>query len=88
NATLDDGITQLSDGATRLSAGTVQLRDGSQELSTKLREGAGAVPMWSQEQTSQVAQTIGGPVQLDAQHENRAPNFGTGMAPFFLTLAL
>lgn len=88
NATLDDGITQLSDGATRLSAGTVQLRDGSQELSTKLREGAGAVPKWSQEQTSQVAQTIGGPVQLDAQHENRAPNFGTGMAPFFLTLAL
>ncbi|NMD56737.1 MULTISPECIES: YhgE/Pip domain-containing protein [Tsukamurella] len=88
NATLDDGITKLSDGATKLSTGTGQLRDGSQELSTKLREGAGAVPKWSQEQTSQVAQTIGGPVQLDAQHENRAPNFGTGMAPFFLTLAL
>ncbi|MCS3781408.1 putative membrane protein [Tsukamurella ocularis] len=88
NATLDDGITQLSDGATKLSAGTVQLRDGSQELATKLREGAGAVPKWSQEQTTQVAQTIGGPVQLDATHENRAPNFGTGMAPFFLTLAL
>ncbi|TWS21953.1 YhgE/Pip domain-containing protein [Tsukamurella sputi] len=88
NATLDDGITKLSDGATKLSAGTVQLRDGSQELSTKLREGAGAVPKWSQEQTTQVAQTIGGPVQLATQHENRAPNFGTGMAPFFLTLAL
>ncbi|TWS20966.1 YhgE/Pip domain-containing protein [Tsukamurella asaccharolytica] len=88
NATLDDGITQLSDGATKLSAGTVQLRDGSQELATKLHEGAGAVPKWSPEQTSQVAQTIGGPVSLDAQHENRAPNFGTGMAPFFLTLAL
>jgi len=88
NATLDDGITKLSDGATKLSAGTVQLRDGSEELSTKLREGAGAVPKWSQEQTTQVAQTIGGPVQLAATHENRAPNFGSGMAPFFLTLAL
>lgn len=88
NATLDDGITQLSDGATKLSAGTVALRDGSQELATKLREGAGAVPKWSPEQTSAVASTIGGPVSLDAQHENRAPNFGTGMAPFFLTLAL
>lgn len=88
NATLDDGITKLSDGATKLSSGTVQLRDGSQELSTKLKEGAGSVPKWSQEQTSQVAETIGGPVQLDATHENRAPNFGTGMAPFFLTLAL
>lgn len=88
NATLDDGITQLSDGANKLSSGTVALRDGSAGLATKLHEGAGAVPKWSQEQTSQVAQTIGGPVQLDAQHENRAPNFGTGMAPFFLTLAL
>ncbi|BDH55386.1 hypothetical protein MTP03_03250 [Tsukamurella sp. PLM1] len=88
NATLDDGITQLSDGAGKLASGTVQLRDGSQELSTKLREGAGAVPKWSQEQTAQVADTIGGPVQLATTHENRAPNFGTGMAPFFLTLAL
>ncbi len=87
-ATLDDGITQLSDGATKLSGGTAQLRDGSAELATKLHEGAGKVPSWSQEQTSQVAETIGGPVQLDATHENRAPNFGTGMAPFFLTLAL
>ncbi|NKY19112.1 YhgE/Pip domain-containing protein [Tsukamurella spumae] len=88
NATLDDGITQLSDGAGKLSVGTGQLRTGSRELATKLHEGAGAVPKWSQEQASQVAATIGGPVQLDASHENRAPNFGSGMAPFFLTLAL
>lgn len=27
-------------------------------------------------------------MQLEASHENAAPNFGTGMAPFFLTLAL
>ncbi len=88
NAQLDGGITQLSDGAGKLKDGTGQLKDGSRELATKLHEGAGAVPKWSPEQTSQVASTIGGPVSLDAQHENRAPNFGTGMAPFFLTLAL
>jgi putative membrane protein len=27
-------------------------------------------------------------VHLDTSHENAAPNFGTGMAPFFITLAL
>ncbi|ADG77073.1 hypothetical protein TPAU25S_02467 [Tsukamurella paurometabola] len=88
NAQLDNGITQLSSGAGQLATGTVQLKDGSRELATKLGEGAQSVPKWSQEQTSQVASTIGGPVQLDSTHENRAPNFGTGMAPFFLTLAL
>ncbi|KXO99632.1 YhgE/Pip domain-containing protein [Tsukamurella pseudospumae] len=88
NATLDDGITQLSDGAAKLSDGTGQLRTGSRELATKLHEGAGSVPKWTDQQASQVAETIGGPVQLDASHENRAPNFGSGMAPFFLTLAL
>ncbi|KXP04151.1 YhgE/Pip domain-containing protein [Tsukamurella pseudospumae] len=88
NATLDDGITQLSDGAGKLSDGTGQLRTGSRELATKLHEGAGSVPKWTDQQASQVAETIGGPVQLDASHENRAPNFGSGMAPFFLTLAL
>ena len=39
-------------------------------------------------QKAAIANTIGGPVNLETTHENAAPNFGTGMAPFFLTLAL
>lgn len=88
NADLAHGIVQLSDGADQLAAGTQQLKDGSRELATKLGEGAAAVPSWTPQQTSAVAQTIGAPVALNSTHENRAPNFGTGMAPFFLTLAL
>lgn len=81
NAELAGGIAKLDDGAR-------QLKTGSAELATKLAEGAKQVPNWTTQQKEAVADTIGGPVQLEASHENAAPNFGTGMAPFFLTLAL
>ncbi|OMC22269.1 hypothetical protein A5739_11065 [Mycobacterium colombiense] len=81
NAELAGGIAKLDDGAR-------QLKTGSAELATKLAEGAKQVPNWTTQQKEAVADTIGGPVQLETSHENAAPNFGTGMAPFFLTLAL
>jgi putative membrane protein len=81
NAELASGIVKLDDGAHQLKA-------GSAELATKLADGAKQLPNWTTQQKDAVADTIGGPVQLEASHENAAPNFGTGMAPFFLTLAL
>ncbi|MGV9802721.1 YhgE/Pip family protein [Mycobacterium sp. NPDC003449] len=88
SAELSTGITKLDDGAGQLKSGTAQLRSGSGELATKLADGARQVPDWSNQQKDAIADTIGGPVQLEAVHENAAPNFGTGMAPFFITLAL
>jgi len=88
NAELASGIAKLDDGAQQLSSGTGQLKAGSAELATKLAEGAKQVPNWTNQQKEAVADTIGGPVHLETTHENAAPNFGTGMAPFFLTLAL
>ncbi|MUM34085.1 YhgE/Pip family protein, partial [Mycolicibacterium sp. CBMA 361] len=88
NAQLASGIVQLDDGARQLKSGTSQLKDGSHELATKLGDGAKQVPTWTQQQKEAIADTIGGPVILDSSHENGAPNFATGMAPFFLTLAL
>ncbi|WP_328352971.1 YhgE/Pip domain-containing protein [Mycobacterium sp. NBC_00419] len=88
NAQLNAGIATLDDGARQLKSGTAQLNSGSHELATKLTEGAQKVPDWTPQQKDAIAETIGGPVQLTSSHENSAPNFGTGMAPFFLTLAL
>ncbi len=88
NAELASGIAKLDDGAQQLASGTGQLKAGSAELATKLAEGAKQVPNWTTQQKEAVADTIGGPVNLETTHENAAPNFGTGMAPFFLTLAL
>jgi len=83
-----DGNAQLADGIAKLDDGAKHLKTGSAELATKLADGAKQVPDWTNQQKDAVADTIGGPVQLQASHENAAPNFGTGMAPFFLTLAL
>ncbi len=88
SAQLSSGITQLDDGAGQLKSGTSQLRSGSAELSARLSDGAGQLPTWTPQQKDAIAQTIGAPVQLASSHENAAPNFGTGMAPFFITLAL
>ncbi|MFZ3295665.1 YhgE/Pip family protein, partial [Mycobacterium sp.] len=72
----------------KLDDGAQQLKSGSAELATKLADGAKQIPSWTTQQKDAIADTIGGPVQLETSHENAAPNFGTGMAPFFLTLAL
>ena len=88
SAELSTGIGKLDDGAGQLKNGSAQLRAGSAELATKLAEGAKQLPNWTTQQQNAIADTIGGPVRLDTTHENAAPNFGTGMAPFFLTLAL
>lgn len=88
NAQLASGIAKMDDGAQQLKSGTAQLRSGSAELATKLTDGAKQAPTWSNQQKNAIADTIGGPVHLETAHENAAPNFGTGMAPFFVTLAL
>ena len=85
---LASGNAELASGIAKLDDGAQQLKTGSAELATKLADGAKQVPDWTTQQKDAVADTIGGPVQLETTHENAAPNFGTGMAPFFLTLAL
>lgn len=88
NAQLAGGISDLDDGVHQLATGTAALRDGSAELATQLADGAQKVPSWSPEQKDAIASTIAGPVQLTSNHENNAPDFASGMAPFFLSLAL
>lgn len=88
SAELAGGIAKLDNGVGGLTSGTAQLRSGSAELATKLADGAKQVPDWTPQQKDAIASTIGGPVHLTTSHENAAPNFGTGVAPFFLTLAL
>jgi len=82
------GNAQLASGIAKLDDGAQQLKAGSAELATKLADGSKQLPNWTTRQKDAISDTIGGPVQLETSHENAAPNFGTGMAPFFLTLAL
>jgi putative membrane protein len=88
NAELASGIAKLGDGTQQLKSGAGQLKTGLSELVTQLADGAKRIPNWTTRQKDAIADTIGGPVHLQTSHQNAAANFGTGMAPFFLTLAL
>ncbi|AKS36294.1 YhgE/Pip domain-containing protein [Mycolicibacterium goodii] len=84
---LANGGRQLSDGATELAAGTDKLETGSRQLATALRDGSTQVPSWTPQQRTEVARTLAAPVVADIETHNPAVTFGTGFAPFFLTLA-
>lgn len=85
---LTDGSFQLASGADQLAAGMVELQSGSGELADALKQGAGQVPSWTDEQRNATADTLSTPVALKQDYTNIAPTFGTGFAPFFLSLAL
>lgn len=85
---LTDGSFQLSGGADQLASGMLALQSGSDQLADALKQGAGQVPSWTDEQRVATADTLSTPVALKQDFTNVAPTFGTGFAPFFLSLAL
>ena len=84
--TITDGSKKLSDGAGELENGLVKLKDGSDELATKLNEAAdttGAV-----KGTDATYGMFAEPVTVKEEKVNKVPNYGTGFAPYFLSLGL
>lgn len=75
------GADELADGADELSVGALQLRDG-------LREGAGEVPDYTDEERDTLATTAATPVEDAADRMNAVSSFGSGIAPYFMALAL
>ncbi|WP_168735840.1 YhgE/Pip family protein [Cohnella fermenti] len=84
--TVSEGSSSLSAGSEKLTEGISQLAGGSTELAGKLGE------------ASQEASSLGGndrqaamfaePVSLAESKLADIPNYGTGMAPYFLSLGL
>lgn len=92
---LHEGLIKLSDGAGQLNAkmpealtGITALSDGTGELSDKLTEGAGAVPVLSAAQRAQTVDVVSDPSTLVADDEAGIQTFGSGLAPFFFSLAM
>ncbi|WP_068777134.1 YhgE/Pip domain-containing protein [Paenibacillus sp. FJAT-26967] len=81
-----DGSQQLKDGADKIASGLTELNDGSNELSTKLSD---ATDKTSGLQVSDsMYDMFAGPVKADTEKINEVPNYGTGFAPYFLSLGL
>ncbi|MDR4890316.1 YhgE/Pip domain-containing protein [Fredinandcohnia sp. QZ13] len=83
---LQNGAGQLAEGSKELKEGTVQLADGSAELAGKLAEGAEQAN--SVEANDETYDMMGEPVTVKKQEINTVPNYGTGFAPYFISLGL
>ncbi|GAA5006913.1 YhgE/Pip domain-containing protein [Kitasatospora paranensis] len=88
NSRLADGIGDLTDGAEQLDGGLGQLADGSHRLATGLHDGVGRIPDYTDGQRAARAGAMSDPVALARQELHKAPNYGTGFAPYFIPLAL
>ncbi|WP_055624563.1 YhgE/Pip family protein [Streptomyces sp. JHA19] len=85
---LDTGVGRLKSGAYDLSGGMYKLADGSGKLSNGLHEGAGKIPDYDKKDRDQRTEVMADPVQLVSRDMHKAPNYGTGFAPYFIPLSL
>ncbi|MFS0861152.1 YhgE/Pip family protein [Fredinandcohnia sp. 179-A 10B2 NHS] len=83
---LQGGSEQLAEGSKELEAGTGKLKDGSTELADKLAEGASQAN--SVQADDDTYDMMGEPVTVKKEEINKVPNYGTGFAPYFISLGL
>ncbi|MFJ9243174.1 YhgE/Pip family protein [Streptomyces sp. NPDC101776] len=87
-ATLDTGVGRLKTGAVDLSGGLYKLVDGSGKLAGGLHDGAAQIPDYDKQDRDRRTGVMADPVQLASQDLHKAPNYGTGFAPYFIPLSL
>ncbi|MEK5067338.1 YhgE/Pip domain-containing protein [Sporosarcina sp. FSL K6-1508] len=84
--TLASKSQELAEGSATLADGVVELDEGTLTLKEKLAE--------ANETASEVNPTdktygmVGAPVDVEKEGINHVPNYGTGFAPYFLSLGL
>jgi len=85
-ASVATGWTDMIDGVKKLDDGQKTLFDGTKELSDKLAEGAAkTADIHASQQTYEM---LSNPVHVDEKPFHPVPNYGTALAPYFLSLSL
>ncbi|WP_406305538.1 YhgE/Pip domain-containing protein [Streptomyces sp. NBC_00885] len=85
---LDTGVGRLKTGAGKLDGGMFKLADGSTELAGGLNDGVGKIPDYGKNDRDRRTEVMADPVKLASQSLHKAPNYGTGFAPYFIPLSL
>ncbi|PLS18813.1 hypothetical protein CVD28_04985 [Bacillus sp. M6-12] len=86
SAALADGTGQLAEGSSKISSGTSKLAEGSKEFKEKLsaaKDEASGVKA-----DDETFNMMASPVAVEKDVINHVPNYGTGIAPYFLSLGL
>ncbi|MGO4541317.1 YhgE/Pip family protein [Paenibacillus sp. 2TAB19] len=81
-----DGSVKLEVGAKDMTTGLLKLEDGTQELSGKLSEASDQTA--DLDLTDPMVDMFADPIQLDVEKVSEVDNYGTGLAPYFLSLGL
>ncbi|MER6083183.1 YhgE/Pip domain-containing protein [Streptomyces sp. NPDC001833] len=85
---LDSGLGRLESGAYDLNGGMYKLADGSNTLAGGLHDGAAKIPDYDKQDRDERTGVMADPVQLASHDLHKAPNYGTGFAPYFIPLSL
>ncbi|CAM5376922.1 YhgE/Pip domain-containing protein [Streptomyces aurantiogriseus] len=85
---LDKGVGRLRTGAEDLNGGIYKLVDGSVKLAGGLHDGAEQIPDYDKQDRDARTAVMADPVQLATKDLHKAPNYGTGFAPYFIPLSL
>ncbi|WP_028803208.1 YhgE/Pip family protein [Streptomyces sp. 142MFCol3.1] len=85
---LDTGVGALKTGASDLDGGIYKLVGGSGKLAGGLHDGAEQIPDYDRSDRDRRTQVMADPVRLASQNLHKAPNYGTGFAPYFIPLSL
>ncbi|MEU4060864.1 YhgE/Pip domain-containing protein [Streptomyces wedmorensis] len=88
SVSLDTGVGKLKKGAGALDGGLFKLADGSGTLATGLKDGAAQIPDYDRQDRDRRTEVMADPVRLASQSLHKAPNYGTGFAPYFIPLSL
>ncbi len=83
---LHDGTQQLSDGSVALYDGMTTLTDGTKEFNQEMHDAAQEAG--DIEADDNTYNMIANPVDVKNEKINEVPNYGTGFAPYFLSLGL
>ncbi|MEU7703216.1 YhgE/Pip domain-containing protein [Streptomyces sp. NPDC015492] len=88
SVSLDTGVGKLKKGAGALDGGLFKLADGSGTLASGLKDGVDRIPDYDARDRDRRTEVMADPVQLASQSLHKAPNYGTGFAPYFIPLSL
>ncbi|MFJ7934197.1 YhgE/Pip family protein [Sporosarcina sp. NPDC096371] len=84
--TLASKSQELADGSGTLADGLAELDEGTLTLQEKLAEASGTASEVNP--TDKTYGMVGSPVDVEKEGINHVPNYGTGFAPYFLSLGL
>jgi len=83
---LSDGSGKLSDGSNDLYDGMTTLTEGTEEFNDKMHEAADEAS--DVNATDDTYNMMANPIDVGNEEINEVPNYGTGFAPYFLSLGL